>query len=184
MERRVYVRIGLGLFALAAFILPGRFFPPLLSVPVIPDAIRWMQSEIAWAYVIIWMLASACTANAFLVALLVSAPAVRVWRVAVTLTIMTVATIAPITALTMLSVILLWAGNSVSQVTLAKVGAGISIYSLALYPCWRKISFLREFRQAVSGWERWRVVILVLLSCAFMGFLTWMGFIVHFGIMK
>lgn len=65
MKRRIYIRIGLGIAAVAVFILPTYFGPSLLSVPALPKFLWHYQSEIGLAYVIVWIVGSAFVANGF-----------------------------------------------------------------------------------------------------------------------
>ena len=184
MKKRIYVRIGLGITAVAVLILPTYVSTPLLSIPTAPKILWNYQSEIAWAYIIVWIIGSAFLANGFFFSLLSASLDVRDWRIALAMTLLTFLTVAPVTAVAILLIVHVMLDEPVKPIMLKILSVGAVVYIVVLYFVFVRLPWRREFWRLVTGWERWRAGLFGFLSCSYMGFLAWMGLIQYFAILK
>ena len=184
MKKRIYVRVGLGIAAVAGFILLTYLAGPLFSRSTFPEILWNYRSGIAWAYVIVWIFGSALVANGFFFSLLSASMDARNWRVMLVVTLLTFLIVVPITPVVILLIVNVMFNEPITPIMVKVMGIGAPVYIVVLCLVYLWFPWRQNFRLLVNGWGRWRVGLFGVLSCSYMGFLTWLGMFLYLGIMK
>ena len=108
----------------------------------------------------------------------------RNWRVMLVVTLLTFLIVVPITPVVILLIVNVMFNEPITPIMVKVMGIGAPVYIVVLCLVYLWFPWRQNFRLLVNGWGRWRVGLFGVLSCSYMGFLTWLGMFLYLGIMK
>ena len=165
MKKRIYVRIGLAVAAVATLYVPNAIHARYVFSARQPSIFWHYKSEIDVAFQTLWFPSLAFITSFFFLTLLSRAPLRSICRAALAAVIAMAVTIPPALLSAFFGYLILdtdtfqWSFDVV-----AKVAVGITVYAVLVFFAWRWAVRLPAWRDTTADWKFWRYPVFFALS--------------------